>query len=165
MSGKFKSYSAVFPLIFQTDGDTAKILLHRRQNTGYQDGKWDFAGSGHVDEGETAREATMRECKEELGIDVAAADLVFVHLSHRLPEKEPPDGPLLDKIIRPEKRTYYDIYFEVKKYTGVPSVMEPEKCSEMAWFDTKDLPSDMIDCRKAALRAYKDGVYYGEIVE
>lgn len=46
------------------------ILLHRRKNTGYEDGKWDIAGSGHVDEDETAQTAVIRECQEELGIEV-----------------------------------------------------------------------------------------------
>ena len=60
-----KTLSAVFPIILKNDGKNIKILLHRRQNTGYQDGKMDIAGSGHVDEGETARIAVVRECKEE----------------------------------------------------------------------------------------------------
>ena len=98
MSEPFKTFSAVFPIILETCGNETRILLHRRQNTGYQDGKLDIAGSGHVDDGETAKSAVARECKEELGINVAISDIIFVHLSHRFS----PD------------RTYYDIYFVIK---------------------------------------------------
>lgn len=112
MDEHFKALSAVFPIITRSDGTACKILLHRRTNTGYQDGKWDISGSGHVDEDETARAAVIRECKEELGIDVQVEELMFVHLSHRLSFD----------------RTYYDIYFVVNNYAGEPTIMEPDKC-------------------------------------
>ena len=149
MGGHFKALSAIFPIILKADGEKTGILLHRRQNTGYQDGKWDISGSGHVDEGETAQAAMIRECKEELGIDVKVEDLAFVHLSHRLA----PD------------RTYYDIYFLVNKFVGEPTIMEPDKCSDLQWFDIDNLPSDMIDCRAAAVQYYKDKISYSEIIE
>ena len=145
MSEHFRAFSAVFPIILKTDGENTEILLHRRQNTGYQDGKWDIAGSGHVDEGETAGEAVIRECREELGIDVNIQDLTFVHLSHRF-----------------SGRTYYDIYFLVNRYVGTPTIMEPEKCAELRWFDINELPYDMIGCRKAAVIAYQNRSYYSE---
>jgi len=148
MSEPFRTFSAVFPVITRTDGEKTEILLHRRQNTGYQDGKWDIAGSGHVDEGETARMAAARECKEELGIEVDVDDLRFVRLSHRF-----------------SGRTYYDIYFVVGKYGGAPEIMEPDKCSEMNWFDIDALPEDMIECRKIDIMNYMKGIYYGESFE
>ena len=148
MSEHFRTYSAVFPLIFDKDNKKTNILLHRRQNTGYQDGKWDMAGSGHVDEGETARMALIRECKEELGIDVNIEDLSFIHLSHRF-----------------SGRTYYDIYFIVNKYSGEPIIMEPDKCSELQWFDLDSLPEDMIDCRKQVIGEWRNHHYYSEIME
>jgi 8-oxo-dGTP pyrophosphatase MutT (NUDIX family) len=148
MSEHFRSYSAVFPFLTRKDGDSTKILLHRRQNTGYQDGKWDIAGSGHVDEGETAKTAAVRECKEELGIDVNIEDLTFALLSHRL-----------------SARIYYDIYFAVERYEGTPDIIEPEKCSALEWFDMDKLPPDIILCRKAAIQAYIDGICYNEIIE
>lgn len=84
MEEHFKSLSAVFPIILR-DGDTGKqVLLHKRANTGYMDGMWDFAGSGHVDADETTTQALIRECKEEIGITIPPEELSFAHLSHRV---------------------------------------------------------------------------------
>ena len=80
----YRSYSAVFPILLREGANGREVLLHLRQNTGYMDGCWDFAGSGHVDENETARQAVARECLEELGITVNPADMEFVHLCHRV---------------------------------------------------------------------------------
>ena len=55
MTEHHKSYSAVFPILLRDGPAGREVLLHLRQNTGYQDGTWDIAGSGHVDAGETAR--------------------------------------------------------------------------------------------------------------
>jgi len=145
----FKSYSAVFPLILKNENTGVQILLHRRENTGYQDGKWDIAGSGHVDKNETAKAAVIRECKEEIGIDVKLEDINFVHLSHRLSKD----------------RIYYDIYFTIKSYTGTPIIMEPDKCSQMEWFLIDNLPDDIIDCRKQDIQNYTAGKYYSEKTE
>ncbi|MFA5522834.1 MAG: NUDIX domain-containing protein [Tissierellales bacterium] len=128
-----------------------EVLLHRRKNTGYQDGKWDISASGHVEEGETAKMAVVRECEEELGIDVKTIDLSFVHLSHRISNSG--------------GRTYYDIYVTVNRYDGIPKIMEPDKCSELRWFKLNDLPKYIIDIRKAALDNYGIGIQYSEIIE
>jgi len=151
MGKHFKSLSAIFPIILQGKDDTIQILLHRRKNTGYQDGKWDIAASGHVDEGETAKMAVVRECAEELGIDVKIKDLSFVHLSHR--------------VSNTGGRTYYDIYFVVNKYDGIPKVIEPDKCSELRWFKIEDLPNEIIDIRKIALDNYRNEIQYSEVIE
>jgi len=151
MGKHFKSFSAIFPVILQEKDDTIQILLHRRKNTGYQDGKWDISASGHVDEGETAKMAVVRECAEELGIDVKIKDLSFVHLSHRVSNNG--------------GRTYYDIYFVVNKYHGIPKVIEPDKCSELRWFKIDDLPNEIIDIRKIVLDNYKNDIQYSEVIE
>jgi len=146
MNEPSKAYSAVFPVILSEDEQ--KILLHLRQNTGYQDGKWDTAASGHVDEGESAKQATIRECKEEIGIDVNINDLKFIHMSHHFSESG---------------RTYYHIYFIVNSYTGIPTIMEPDKATDLKWFNLSDLPDNMVPCRKIALEAWCHGENYTEI--
>ena len=142
----FKSYSAIFPIILSNNGQ--KILLHLRQNTGYQDGKWDTAASGHVDAAESAKQATVRECKEEIGITTTEDQLEFVHLSHHFSESG---------------RTYYHIYFLVTSYEGIPTIMEPDKAIDLKWFHLDGLPSNLIPCRKIAIEAWRKGIKYTEI--
>ena len=143
------SYSAVFPLIISSDGK--KILLHRRQNTGYMDGFWDTAGSGHVDAGESAQQAAARESREELGIEVAINQLEFAHVSHNIGSA---DG-----------RTYYHLYFWVRQYQNIPTIMEPDKIADLRWFPFDELPDKMISIRRHALEKLMIGEKYSENFE
>ena len=148
MSQHFPCYSAVFPLLLREHNGKREVLLHRRHNTGYMDGKWDIAGSGHVDEGETARQALARECAEELGIRVRPEDAEFAHVCHRLGKEG--------------DRTYYDLYFFVRAYQGTPAIMEPNKCDGLDWFPLDALPEDMIDFRRQHLYQALRGEMYDE---
>ncbi|MGN0185538.1 MAG: NUDIX domain-containing protein [Aristaeellaceae bacterium] len=145
MNRHFGAYSAVFPVFLRTRDGRRQVLLHRRLNTGYMDGLWDIAGSGHVDAGETAMQALIREAMEELGVVLHPEDVAFAHLSHRL-----------------GSRTYYDIYFLVHSWIGTPEIREPEKCSDLAWFDVNALPEDMIDIRRTDLLHCLRGEAYSE---
>lgn len=137
---KQTSFSAVFPIILSENQE--EILLHLRQNTGYNDGLWETVASGHVDECESAKQAAVRECLEEIGIVVDVEALDFIHLTHN--------------------GNYYHIYFLVKHYKGVPTIMEPEKNAALKWFPLNDLPSDMVPIRKMALDAWRNGISYTE---
>ena len=146
----FRTLSAVFPIILRREGGRTQILLHLRQNTGYMDGCWDFAGSGHVDENETARQAVARECQEELGITVEPADAEFIHLCHRVAGG---DG-----------RAYYDLCFRIRRYSGEPAVMEPEKNAGLHWFPTDALPENISSAVEAMLLHCLRGEAYSEVI-
>ena len=81
MSQHFKTLSAVLPVVLREREGRKEVLLLRRANTGYMDGKWDFAGSGHVEEGETAARAVCRELLEETGLMAKPEDAVFLHVN------------------------------------------------------------------------------------
>lgn len=149
MKEHYKTLSAVFPIIMRTVNNKKQILLHKRENTGYMDGMWDFAASGHVDENETAKQAVIRECMEEIGINIEIDKISFAHLSHRLNKNG---------------RTYYDIYFLIHDFYGIPFIAEPNKCSKLEWFDIESLPPDMIQIRKSALENSFSGIYYSEVI-
>ena len=119
-----------------------EILLQKRKGTGFADGTWDFAASGHVEEGETMRQAAVRELMEETGLQ---AEPEFMGLIHSMG---------LDKNPR------YLGVFKVTDYEGEPRVNEPEKCEEMKWFKLDDLPGEMFGNRKLALLNFdKKGFY------
>lgn len=61
---QFKLVPAVY-LVLRNDN---RVLLLRRANTGYQDGKYRLV-AGHLDGDELGTTAVVREAKEEAGID------------------------------------------------------------------------------------------------
>jgi ADP-ribose pyrophosphatase YjhB (NUDIX family) len=48
------------------------ILLVRRCNTGFKDGNYGPVG-GHLDGGESIIRAAIRECREEVGVEIERA--------------------------------------------------------------------------------------------
>ena len=61
--------------IVRHDADGPRILCARRSAPAALAGKWEFPG-GKVEPGESDADAIVRECREELGIEVAAGPLV-----------------------------------------------------------------------------------------
>lgn len=138
--------AAVVALVRQINGKI-EILLQKRQNTGFADGMWDLSCSGHVEEGESISRAAVRECREELGVQINEEDLRFFALVHKN------DAPC--------NLTYYNVYFTADKFIGEPKVMEREKCSELKWFSFDSLPDYLLDDRKIALKSILcDAKYY-----
>lgn len=109
-------YAAVFGILRNAEG---KILLQRRENTGFNDGILQFP-SGHVEGEETYFEAFQREMQEEIGIHFEPDDVKLVYVLHRIHKND---------------RVYFDIFFEIQNYTGIPKNLEPEKCSELDFFE------------------------------
>lgn len=81
MSERHKIAAAVHLLIFD---DRGQLLMLRRANTGYEDGKWTVP-AGHIDAGESASQAACREAMEELGILVEPSDLTFALVTNETP--------------------------------------------------------------------------------
>jgi mutator protein MutT len=140
--GRFLTYTAVYAVL-EREG---KIYLMRRANTGYMDGFYGTPG-GHVEEGESLIEATVREVREEAGIEVDLAETEFVHVDYR----------------RKGDRTYNDYFFRCNKWQGEPQAMEADKCDDAGWFDLGDLPDNMVPELKQALSCIARGVAFSEL--
>jgi hypothetical protein len=54
------------------------------------------------------------------------------------------------------------LYFYVINYAGTPCIAEPEKCSDLQWFDVDNLPEDTIVLRREALSYFFKGQPYSE---
>lgn len=121
-----------------------KILLSRRFQTGYEDGKYSVP-AGHVEDGEPLQIATCREIKEEIGVDLTPHDLTLVHVMHRKSHD-----------IR------MDFFFTTKKKGLTPKNMEPAKCDHLAWFPLHRLPPNTIPYIRAAIDNLQKGAFYCE---
>ena len=129
MKAVFKS--AVHIMLINDD----KILLQKRKGSKLWPGYYALP-AGHIDEGETQYDALVREAKEELGIEINPNDIInnYVVLRRNFFEI---DGKTLEP--------YIDYYFEIKKYNGIPKIIEEDKCEELFWADINSLPEPFIN--------------------
>ena len=127
-----KVYLAVHLFLIQDN----KLLLLRRFNTGYEDGKYSVC-AGHVEANENYIDAMIREAKEEIGIDIEKDDLKPIQIMHRQSESE-----------------RMDYFFECTKYTGTISNCEEDKCDELKWVELNNLPNNTIPYIKHAVHEY-----------
>lgn len=138
---RFKLIASVYLILIKNN----KILLLRRQNTGYEDGKYGLP-AGHLEDNETLKEGLKREVKEEIGIDIAIDDVNLVHIMHRRGQD-----------IR------IDFFFKVGKYEGDIQNKEPEKCDDLSWFSLDALPNNIIPYIKQAIEKSQKRILYSEI--
>lgn len=125
-----------------------KILLQKRFNTGYEDGKYSMV-AGHVDEGETFTEAIIREAEEEAGIILKPENLKASHVMHRDSGSE-------------ENNERVDVFFTAEKWGGEVENKEPHKCDDLSWFDLNNLPDNVIPYIEQAIDCIKNKVFYSE---
>ena len=144
MKERYQSKVAVFLILTREENGKTEILLQERYNTGYMDGKYDAACSGHLEKGESVSMALVREAKEEIGIDINEKDLRFVELIHSY------------------KEDYINMFFTTKKYSGTPKIMEPDKCDDLRWFDIENLPDNIFPRIKNVLININKGILYDD---
>jgi len=143
---RFKIVPASY-LVLEKNG---KILLLRRFNTGFQDGKYGLV-SGHLDGNETFKQCMIRETREEAGITVKKEDMEIVHAMHRC--------EMFNEIGLRER---IDIFIRVTKWEGEPKNMEPDKCDDLSWFSLGNLPENTIPYIRFALGCINKNIFYSE---
>jgi mutator protein MutT len=119
MADRFVARSAVFVAALQG----GKVLLHRRCNTGYMDGRYDLP-SGHVERGEALLDAATRELQEETGLTAKPTDLKLWHINQ----------------FSANNQEYYNFFFIAGTWQGEPVIMEHDKCDDMGFFPLEHLP-------------------------
>ncbi len=142
---RYRSLVAVYVMVVN---DRDEILLLRRANTGYRNGQYDMP-AGHLEEGETLRQATLRELKEETGLIASEDHLEFIELLHRFCGD----------------RVYLDVFFRVNQWKGEATIMETSKCDHLAWFPLAALPENIVPHQNQVIQDRINDCMYREIWE
>ncbi|HOZ55414.1 MAG TPA: NUDIX domain-containing protein [Clostridia bacterium] len=145
MGERFKNSSAVMLMLMRKAEKGEEILLQKRKNTGYCDGFYDFSAVGHVEANESMKMAIIREAKEELNIDIDIDNIDFVTIIHKFDNG----------------RIYYNGYFKVIDWKGVPLINEQDKIEELKWININCV-KNIINDREQAIHNYKNNIKYSE---
>lgn len=122
-----------------------RVLLAYRRGTGYMDEHWSFGSAGHVESGETVLQTAVREAREELGVQIAEADLVPMTVRHR----SSGNGRPIDERV--------DFFFTVRSWQGDPSIQEPDKAADLQWVSLDELPEPVVPHELRVLQQWKQG--------
>lgn len=114
--------------------DRGKILLLKRANTGYQDGKWSLV-AGRMDGNEEVKSAAIREAKEEVDVTILPQNIEITGMYHR----------------KSDNGEWFDFFLNVKQWDGSIHNNEPDKCAELRWFSLDELPEEIIPHIKDAI--------------
>ena len=125
--------------------DEGRILLSRRFQTGYEDGKYSVP-AGHMEGDEEVRAALMREAREEIGIELTLEDLAVVGVVHSRSDSE---------------RVSFFVLAE--RWRGEVRNMEPDKCDDLAWFEPNALPPNTVPLVRRALENLAAGRFYDSV--
>ena len=129
---RFQVVPAAYVLPLRTVDGRDQLLLQLRQNTGYYDGHWAMAAAGHVEADESVLEAAVREVAEEIGVTIEPADLEPLTVMHRTGG----NGLPIDERV--------DFFFACRRWTGEPTIVEPEKCAGLTWYAFDALPTPIV---------------------
>jgi ADP-ribose pyrophosphatase YjhB (NUDIX family) len=135
---RFKLIATVHLFLIKDD----KVLLLRRYNTGYEDGKYSVV-AGHLDGGEMVKAAAIREAREEVSVEIAPQDLRVVGVMHRRSDDE-----------------RIDFFLVASTWSGEIINAEPDKCDRLAWAEIDTLPENMIPYVRQALDNYRRGQWF-----
>ncbi|MDX0560207.1 NUDIX domain-containing protein [Sinorhizobium medicae] len=112
-----------------------KILLCRRLKAP-EAGHWSIVG-GKVDQMERAQDAARREAQEESGLSFHS--IRFLCISEQL--------------IEAERQHWVSLIYVTEDFSGEPRLTEPDKLSDIRWFDLTALPQPLSRFAADAIRA------------
>ena len=119
-------HRAVYAFIIDDKGN---ILLQKRsKNKKLWPNMWDVTVGGHVDSGEFGRQALIRECKEELGIDVDDSEIKYIVGTTSVYNK---NGYI---------NNHYDECYLITKDVGIKDlILQKEEVSDAKYFSKDEI--------------------------
>jgi len=128
--------------VFLLRSDT--VLLVRRCGTGFEDGNYGPVG-GHIDGNEPVTQAAIRECREEIGVEISPVDLIFIGVSHY-------NSPTGEGI---------DFFFKTTNWVGEP--YPRSECDDLQWCSFNQLPKNTIPFVRRAIKYHlRSGEWFDE---
>ena len=119
-------HKAVVCFIINSKG---QVLLQKRSpNKRMWPNTWDVTAGGHVPAGEFGFEATLREAKEELGIDLERSELIFLGSSI--------SNNIKGDIVNNHFNEYYIANKDIDETT---LTLQLEGVSEVKWIDKDEI--------------------------
>lgn len=102
-----------------------KLLLCKRMKAP-EAGHWNIVG-GKVDHMERAEIAARREAEEETGLTIGPIRYLGI----------------TEQVIEADRQHWISLLYVTDDTSGDPQLTEPDKLSEIGWFDLDDLPQPL----------------------
>ena len=142
----------IVPHLILLSSDKQNVLLIKRaQNHKLWAGHWHCV-AGKIEDGESPRDAIVREAFEEIGLVISE--------------------PVLKCTVSARTIDYFDncsifestqLFFMAElPHNQTPVNMEPQKHEDIGWFAITDLPQPMIPVVDFGLQAFQNNQYYAE---
>lgn len=119
-------HKAVTAFIINSKG---QVLLQKRSaNKRLWPNTWDITAGGHVLAGEFGFQAIIRECKEELGLELNRKDITFI-------------GSSISSNIKADiKNNHFNEYYIINKEIDEAKIkLQEEEVSEVKWVDKNEI--------------------------
>ena len=137
---------ASYVVLRRREDGVERVLLQLRAGTGFMDGHWAVSAAGHVEPGEDAAAAAVREAAEELGVTLDGGDLEPLCAIHRTAAPHE----------RGDERV--DFFFSCRRWTGEPERREPDRAARVRWFALDALPGPVVPHELRVLEGLRAGV-------
>ena len=131
-----KDYIGVGVGAFILNENNELLLLKRAVPA--EKGCWSIPG-GRLEMFETLEHAVIREIKEETNLDIEVVNLMGI----------------CDHIIKAEDAHCVATNYLCKIKSGEAKIMEPDKASDIKWFNLENLPDNLTITTKKALTDYR----------
>ena len=112
-----------------------KILLCRRLKAP-EAGHWSIVG-GKVDHMERAEDAARREAEEESGLSIRSTRFLCIS----------------EQMIEADRQHWISLIYATDDFSGEARLTEPDKLSDIGWFDLTALPQPLSRFAADAVRA------------